>query len=124
MAISVSEELMDFLREETGQFLRSVIHYTSDDYEILYLREDIESEYQDGDIEQVINNLRMESIDTPRQEQMYVHGRLGSTIRVFEDAVEIHLPHDDYEGTAIALDPEATYALHTFVGECLNRIDL
>lgn len=86
------------------------------------LRDDVSESYTLEKAESVIEELRLESMDTNRQETTYIHGRLGCTLCVFDEAIELHFPYEDFEGTAIALDPEAATQLHSFVDECLQRI--
>lgn len=122
MALAVSEALVEFLQRRAGTHLRSVIHYTPDAHTVLYLRDDVSGTYTEEEIEHVVEDLRWESITAERQEDLYVHGALGCTLRCFEKAVEIHFSYDDLEGTAVALDAAAATQLNTFVKECLRQI--
>lgn len=122
MATAVSEDLVEYLEDRAGDYLRSVVHYEEADYEVLYLRDDVAEQYTEEKIEKVIQELKFEAMESNFQEQLYVHGGLGCTLRVFEKAVELHFPYDGYEGAAVALDPEAAQQLHSFVNDCLEQI--
>jgi len=122
MTQRVSEDLVTFLRDRAGDYLRSVVYYDRDSFELLYLRDDVEDEYTGGEIERVVDDLRLESFGAAQQEDLYVHGALGCTVRCFEEGVELHFPHEDFTGTAVALEPGAIADLHSFVGDCLERI--
>src|SRR6056297_1653070 len=104
MSVASSEALTEFLRERVGDHLRSVIYYDDDGGEVLYVRDDVADQYTDDDIDQVVRDVRLEAVEKPHQESLYEHGPLNCTVRSFDDAVEMHFPHDETSGTAVALD--------------------
>ncbi|UPV73825.1 hypothetical protein M0R89_14925 [Halorussus limi] len=123
MSVASSEALTEFLRARVGDHLRSVIYYDDDGGEVLYVRDDVADEYTDGDIREVVRDVRLEAVEKPHQEDLYAHGPLNCTVRSFEDAVEMHFPHDETSGTAVALDGEV-FAMHnTFIGQCLDAME-
>jgi len=69
-----------------------VSYYDAEDYEIVYLCDDVADQYSDTDHERVGREVRLESVTRPQQEGLYVHGRLECTVKAFEDAVEMHFP--------------------------------
>ena len=123
MSVTSSEALTEFLRNRVGDHLRSVIYYDDDGGEVLYVRDDVADQYTDDDIDQVVRDVRLEAVEKPHQESLYEHGPLNCTVRSFEDAVEMHFPHDETSGTAVALDGEV-FAIHnTFIGQCLDAME-
>ncbi|MFC7080377.1 DUF7522 family protein [Halorussus caseinilyticus] len=123
MSVTSSEALTEFLRNRVGDHLRSVIYYDDDGGEVLYVREDVADQYTDDDIDQVVRDVRLEAVEKPHQESLYEHGPLNCTVRSFDDAVEMHFPHDETSGTAVALDGEV-FAIHgTFIGQCMDAMD-
>lgn len=122
MTETSAEALTEFLRARVGDHLRSVIQYDDAGADLLYVRDDVADEYTDDEVERVVRDVRLEAVEKPHQESLYEHGPLDCTIRCFEDAVEMHFPHDERSGTAVALDGEV-FAIHnTFVGECMARM--
>jgi hypothetical protein len=123
MSTSSAEALTEFLRDHVGNHLRSVIYYDEDGGEVLYVRDDVADQYTDDDVEQVVRDVRLEAVDKSHQEDLYAHGPLNATVRCFEDAVEMHFPHDETSGTAVALDGEV-FAIHnTFIGRCMDAME-
>ncbi|WP_435178668.1 DUF7522 family protein [Halorussus sp. AFM4] len=123
MTETPSEALTEFLRERVGDHLRSVLAYDDEGADLLYVRDDVADQYTDEEMARVADDVRLEAIDKPHQESLYEHGRLDATVRSFEDAVEMHFPHDETSGTAVALDGEV-FAIHdTFLGQCMNAMD-
>lgn len=121
--LEASEGLTEFLKERVGNHLRSVIFYDNNGGEVLYVRDDVADEYSENDIEEVVRDVRLEAVEKPHQESLYSHGPLNCTLRSFDDAVELHFPHDETSGTAVALDGEVFPMHNTFVSRCLDAMD-
>lgn len=122
MSENSAEALTEFLKEQVGGHLRSVIFYDDTGGEVIYVRDDVADEYTDGDVSEVVRDVRLEAVDKPHQESLYVHGPLECTLRLFGDAVELHFPHDRTCGTAVALDSEVFPMHNTFVEQCLDAM--
>ncbi|MHB9288311.1 hypothetical protein ACKVMT_14880 [Halobacteriales archaeon Cl-PHB] len=74
------EELVSVCRTAIGDDLRSIVYFTPDDYEQIYLREDLE---RGADLENFVANEQLGF----RSQQTYGDTELGEyqfTIRVFE----------------------------------------
>lgn len=122
MSQETSLRLADHLQNRAGDRLRSVIRYDRDDYEILYIREDVEEQYTEEEIDEVVNELFSENFFRSKQEELYEHGLLNCTVRCFSHGVEMHFPHDDPAGTAVALEPQALEDFYSFIGDCMTVI--
>jgi SpoVK/Ycf46/Vps4 family AAA+-type ATPase len=122
MSETPSEALTEFLKDYVGDHLRSVMYYDEAGADIVYVRDDVAEQYTDEDVEEVVHDVRLEAVEKPHQESLYAHGSMNVTVRCFEDAVEMHFPHDEKSGTAVALDGEV-FAIHnTFIGQCLDAM--
>lgn len=122
MSMGSTQDLADFLQRKADDYLRSVIHYEGETYNIVFLRDDVKSGYSDEDVEEIVEELFWEGYSTPLQESVYPHGELNCTIRCFENVVGMHFPHDDTAGTAVSMDAQAARDLYSFVGDCLTVI--
>lgn len=114
--------LLTGLRRRAGDLLRSVVHYDESEFDIMYLRDDVAERYNEAEIGHVVEDLRWSSLGKDHQEKLYVHGRLRWTARVFDDAVEVHIPHDELSGTAVAFDHDALSELDSLIGSCLDNL--
>ncbi|USZ68476.1 hypothetical protein NGM10_01750 [Halorussus salilacus] len=123
MSETPSEALTEFLQDYVGDHLRSVIFYDEDGAELLYVRDDVAEQYSEDEIGRVVDDVRLEAVEKPHQEDLYAHGRLNCTVRCFDDAVEMHFPRDETSGTAVALDGEVFAVHNTFVGKCMEAMD-
>ena len=108
------------LEDQFGDQLRSVGYYDGDTNEFVYVREDVESEYESADVARVFRNVRLESLDRSHQESLYTHGALECTFRVFEEATEIHVDYDETSGVLVAVDAGEFDRLREITDLCLE----
>ncbi|UPV74614.1 hypothetical protein M0R89_00755 [Halorussus limi] len=111
--------LADFLHEQVGDGLRSVIYHDRDEYEVVFVREDLE-DYDGEEIDDIVADLWADSYEQAIREDLRGHGPLNCTVWVFEDAIEMHFVADDRRGIAVALDTETFLAQSSFIGQCLG----
>ena len=116
--------LATFVEERVESHLRSVIWYDQGDFEILYGRADVLSRYSTVEIDEVIDELALESREKPLKEQLYTHGSLNCTIQCYEDGIEMHFVVSEGEGVAIGLDADAFVTNATFLGTCIEKVAL
>lgn len=122
MAPAHPEELTTFLKDKVNDELRSVIYYDEDTFELVYVRDDVRSQYSDEDLERIHQDLGLTSVGKPFLEDLYVHGELECSVHCFENAIEMHFIASETEGIAVALEPAAFLSHRTFVGQCLEKI--
>jgi hypothetical protein len=123
MSRAVARELAEYLEQRAGDSLRAVGHYSTDDYEIVHLRDDVREQYSDDEIEDIVEDLRWESFAKSTQERQYRFGSLNCSIQAFEEGVVMHFPYDDNRGTLISLAPGAARQLIGFIDDCLSQIN-
>ncbi len=96
----LASELVSVCRTAIGDELRSITYFTADDYEQLYLRDDLE---QDADLDRFVANERLGFTS----QQTYGGSELGEyefTIRVFEWGYVTRLIADE-RGVFVTTDP-------------------
>ena len=111
--------LADFLREQVGDGLRSVIYHEPDDYEVVYVRDDVDHD-SEGNIDDIVADLWADSYEQGIREDLRGYGQLNCTVWVFEEAIEMHFVADERRGIAVALDTETFLAQSSFIGRCLG----
>lgn len=112
-------ELHQFIQERARASYRSAFYYTGDDWEALYVRDDVAS-----------NRLRDELPDVvkrARQNQPLLHeddypplGALSATTELHEEGVILHFPEGADEGTIVSLDRDAARRLAGFVSQAMS----
>lgn len=114
------QHLLTFLKEQAGDYLRGVAIYDADNYDSLYVRDDVQAEHFEDEIDRMIDRLREES--RARELRDFPFDELNGTVRSFGDALVMHFPRPQERGTVITLDPEVARDLNTFMSQCLQRI--
>lgn len=116
-----SETLTPYLKNAAGEYLRGVVWYEGDEYDIRFIRDDLRTQRLKSEVDEMIDRLRGESRVSERR--AFPFGEVNATVRSFEEAMVMHFPSTQGRGTVVTLDPEVTRQLNTFVGNCLERID-
>lgn len=111
--------LADFLHEQVGDGLRSVIYHDREGYEIVYVRDDAD-DYADEDVDEIVADLWADSYEQGIREDLRGHGPLNCSVWVFEEAIEMHFVADERQGVAVALDTETFLAQSSFIRRCLG----
>ncbi|MEE6210003.1 hypothetical protein U3A55_07540 [Salarchaeum sp. III] len=104
--MSDADAVVDRLRREFGDALRSVTHYDADGYRDLYVRDDVDSRYDDDRMERIAEETRMEALQSTYLRDLFrpVHGDFECTARFFAEGVEINYTVSETRGFAIGLD--------------------
>jgi hypothetical protein len=99
-------DLRNALRTELGEGLRAAAigRITDREYDILYMREDIDEKYTEEMREEVFDEIVLESITEDHQKNLFpTLGGLQHTIRVFESGINLVAWQDD-EAIFVGLD--------------------
>lgn len=125
MASRLAGKLETFFQEETGGNLRSIIKYEMDDRELTYLREDVAEQYSAEELEDAIDDSRMESWSAPMYEGIYPegHGGLTCLVKCFENVIEMNFVLDDGVGSVVALDVEALDGNYGLVSQAREIVE-
>ena len=121
MADEKNTELLSYLKETAGEYLRGVVWYENDEYEIRYIRDDLRTRRLRSEVDKMIDRLRRESRSGERRS--FSFGEVNGIVRSFEEAMVMHFPSTQGRGTVVTLDPEVARQLNTFIGSCLERAD-
>lgn len=124
MRTAAVDRLEEFFDERAGEKLRSIIAYDEDDHELVYLRDDVVTQYTDEELCEAIDGSRLESLYSPIYEDVYAddHGELQCLIQCFDDVIEINFALGDGEGAAVAIDAKAMAEAHGFVADARSII--
>lgn len=125
MVSGFAGRLEAFLKEEAGEYLRSIIKYEMDAQELTYIRDDVVDLYSTEELESAIDNSRMESLSVPMYESIYSgdHGDITCLVKCFEHVVEMNFVLDDGLGAIVALDVEALEESHQLVSQARKIVE-
>lgn len=99
--------LLEHPRAETGEHLRSVIHYHGGGYDLLFVRDDVSDAYTEAAVEAVVRGLGVETVEKRIKEELYAHGDLEFTVLRFEEGIELFVHLGERSGVAVGFDPAA-----------------
>ncbi|AQL42666.1 hypothetical protein BV210_08050 [Halorientalis sp. IM1011] len=97
--------LIDDLRAESDAALRSAIRYTADDYDVLFLRDDVAAALSDAEREERAETLVMKGLGDPPQEgALFDFGTLDATMRFYDNVLVAHFPYREWSGIVFTFD--------------------
>jgi len=113
--------LVNFLEDQAGEYLRGAIHYSTDEYVSLYMRDDVDALYSSEEIQKLAEYYRQENQGRAGGEQFEL-GTNHCTVNFYDDAILFHFSQGDEIGTVITLEPEADRNIVEFITECLRQL--
>ena len=114
---------VSFLRRTARTSLRAVVRYDADGFEVLHVRDDVETRYEPVEVADAVERHRTAEAVERRHETGLRAGEHGATVRVYEEAVVVHIPRNDGTyGAVVSLDVEAAANCVSFVRSCLSTL--
>lgn len=102
-------DLIEALRESEDTSLRLAVRYSGDDSTMLYVRDDIDDQYADHELEERVEALIVKGLgDPPREESLYDFGRLDATVRWYDEVIAVHFPYREWSGLVFTFDRQAS----------------
>ena len=119
MATRMATRLEEFFDQRTDNHLRSIVKYEEKDHDIIYLRDDVADQYTESELEEAVDDSRMESLMAPIYDDIFTseHGGLTCMVKCFKHAIEMNFVLSDGIGAAVALDATAMTEAHGLVAE-------
>jgi len=116
----VSQELsaiVDQVRSGDEGTLRLVVKYSGDDHEVVHVRDDIQAQFSETELDERVETLVMKGLGDPAQEgALFDFGTLDATVRWYDAVVVAHLPVREWSGLVFTFDRE-TESLDALVDE-------
>jgi hypothetical protein len=108
-----SAALVAELRDAYDESLRALATYDRTEYELHYLKEGIEEEYDPGDIENIYDDVVLQDIQHAFHEDLFGDmGEVKGKLRLFEGGVVAHFwPTDESDGVFMVFDETADVAV-------------
>ena len=99
-------DLVDELRDDIGDGVRMVLVYGETEYDHAYLRDDIDDEYTETDLEGLRREIIVFGLGKERIGDVTHVGELRHVIYDTEDAFSIQVPLGKHEGVFVSVDDE------------------
>lgn len=117
MAKDVAKRLTEFVREQTGNGLRTIVILTDDGWEGVYLRDDLRKEYDYGSFDTAVEAFRNTQLDTPGAAPLPLGDRRAAVF-YHENAFVLQFPYSERETILVSITPEAGQNLLEFIENC------
>ncbi|MBX0302339.1 hypothetical protein [Haloarcula salinisoli] len=103
-----ARDLVEAIRDDTADTLQLAVRYSGEGYDIVYLREDIDEQFSDPELEEQVETLMLKGHGDPPQEgALFNFGSLNATMRFYDESLVVHFPTGEWTGLVFVLDQEA-----------------
>lgn len=118
------EQLVNFLKDRAGPALRVVFQYDSsgEDYEILYMRDNIEKKYSEAELRDHFDTFRRDAYLAGVQETKLGTGGHHCSIRIFDETLIFNFTMGSRYNTIVSLDPSVGRDLLGFVTDAMAEL--
>lgn len=114
-------ELVEYLSNRAGSHLRACAYYDETDYSILYLKDELDQQYTERELEKIADHMR-QKVRRSRAERLFKMGEFRCSLLGYEDGLVLHFPQGGSKGTIITLEAAAASNFNTFTSEFAERI--
>ncbi|MCD2205072.1 DUF7522 family protein [Halobacterium sp. KA-6] len=117
------QHLVEFVQQQGGEYFRTAVSFTADDWEIIYRRDDLPRERAEERSADIVDEARRR---TPLRKQESPFGAFHASIELYENGVFAVLRDGHSSGVVISLERAAARDLASFIHRCeriLNRPD-
>jgi hypothetical protein len=102
------ERLVGAVLEGTSDALRLAVRYDADEYEVVYIRSDVDEQFSDPELEERVETLMLKGHGDPPQEgALFDFGKLESTMRLYEEVLVVHFPTGEWSGLVFVFDRQS-----------------
>ena len=110
--------LTEYLRTRAGDYLRGVVQYDDESFEIIYIRDGLDRDAFRKRVEHIHRNIvQRPAVETGDDS----FGKPYATLSVREYAVVLNLRLTPTEGIIVGLEPDAARDLVSFIHETMER---
>lgn len=115
-------QLHRFIQERANMSYRSAFYYERDDWDALYIREDVATERLHDELPDVVKRARQNQ-PLLRKEDYPPLGEVRATTEVHEDGVVLHFPEGPESGTLVSLDCDVARRLAGFITQAMEILN-
>lgn len=116
-------DLVEDLKDDVGDALRTVAKYEHGDYERLFIRPDIKAQYSDEERAELYNQVEIEGMGYSHFEDLFHTGELESVIYGFEEALMFQFPgEDEFTGLFVTVDRDVVMNPESIIGTATAHV--
>ncbi|GGL56914.1 DUF7522 family protein [Halocalculus aciditolerans] len=115
MSVQPYKRLVAFVKRQAGDYFRTAVSFTEDDWEIIYRRADLPREHAEERTGEIVEGARGKTAlrrpDSP-------FGEFNASIELYEDGVFAIIHENPSEGVLFSLERDAARDLAAFIHKC------
>lgn len=121
--MDAAETLICELTDDTPG-LRRALQYTMDQFDVLYVRDDVAAGYTQADYEEIAQEARFEAVEAPMYEGMYTteHGDFQCQIKWYDHVAEINYVTGDTTGISLSFDSSGLHDTYTLIDTITHHL--
>lgn len=119
----VTEGLVDELRDDIGDGIRTVATCDRGEYDLRFIRDDVDAEYSEEEISRLFQQVEIEGMGYAHFEELFHTGELECAIYGFEGALMFQLPVDEFSGLFVTTDRDIRLNPESVIGICKEAIE-
>lgn len=118
-----ARRLHQYCYERAGDDLRTVMIYSEDDHDFVYLRDDLRADYDEDLLAPVLDQARTvhETLNEVSESDVLL-GQSRATVHAFDRAFVIQLFYSQTDGIIVSFELETGRNLLSFIKNCLDRV--
>jgi len=120
--VETSERLVEFSKDKVGDSLRSVVVLYESDFELVYLADRLQENYNADQYRQVVKSFRIGLDKTLHDTAGSLIGRQNCLVHSHEDAYVFQFPHENCHSILLSVEPEVGSSLNSFIERCRKQI--
>lgn len=122
--MAYSDDLVEFLLQETGETLHVVDEYDCDAWQFSYVREAVRERIGDWELhaDEFIEDFRREAHRNADRERLFGVGSFYCSLHLFDELLLVHVCQPAEQGIIFGYDPAAAAHLTAFVELCLPHV--
>ncbi|UPV73800.1 hypothetical protein M0R89_14795 [Halorussus limi] len=117
-------ELTRTLRTEVGDALRMVAVYEETEFDHLYLRDDLDSQYSRVDLEALRREIIVLGLGREKVDEVTASGSLRRIVYETEDVFAVQTPTDTHTGVFVSFDSSKRTRLFDVIDVIRDRVEV
>ncbi|WP_136717942.1 hypothetical protein [Halorientalis salina] len=123
MVRDTARRVTDHVLDQVGDELRTTAVLTPDDWEVVYLRDDLSEQYAPDEYEQALTAFRATTeVDQPAVETLPI-GERRAVVHYHEHAFVLQFPYQPGKTVIVSVEPAVGSSLGSFIDECRELVD-
>lgn len=110
------DPVTEFVRDEVGDRLRSVVAYDEDGYDVVYIRSDVRELYATDALDTIMQDARLQALERPLIADAFADdiGDLTCQVKLFDEIVEVNVTLTEAEGVVVAMERPLIHEAESF----------